>query len=132
MEFACRIARDFGRPDVTAFLGEMSARDMEIWRAWYEIEPRGDDRADYHAAFLAYYIRAAAGGKNLPTIGECLESLRLLWADGGEFAKAKERRQRKADKRLARQAKLNAEVAQIMENVKRGHEHRQMEHSNDA
>lgn len=60
----------FGRPDVDAFLSELTAAQLAEWEAFYALEPWGELRADLRAAKLVAAIFNCALGrtKNTPTI----------------------------------------------------------------
>ena len=82
-------------------LSEMSASDIEIWRAWFDLEPRGDDRADWHAALIASQI--TAGPLQEPqSLDDMLRLLRACW-DRAAMEKEKKRRKHRKQKRIAKQ-----------------------------
>lgn len=57
-------------------LARHDARGLAEWRAYYELEPFGQDRGDLPAAIVAYTVASAAGAKSvrlsdfMPRIGE--------------------------------------------------------------
>jgi hypothetical protein len=75
------------------------------WRAWYEAQPRGEERADLHAALIAKEILnvaiALAGGEPATT-AELLEHLEDHWRE----PTAAEKRHRKLRRRQRGLAKL--------------------------
>lgn len=106
----------------------MSAADLAKWRTWYDLEPRGDERADYHAALIAMAVWAQAEGTS---IADMLGRLRSCWdAELGEAEKVRRQQQ----KHLKTQKALNTLAAQArqIEDLKRARadthgKHRQVE-----
>jgi hypothetical protein len=58
-----RLAMKFGRPDVDAFLQEMTAPQMWHWLALNNIDPWTNDRQDLHSAIVATVIANTSGSK---------------------------------------------------------------------
>jgi hypothetical protein len=65
-----RLAREFRRPDVDAFLSEMTAAQFAEWESLYAIEESGPLRDDLRAAKIvaAIYNCAFGRGKDTPTV----------------------------------------------------------------
>lgn len=68
------LALMLGRADVDAMLSEMTARQYEEWRAFYQIEPFGPWRDSVNAAVVAQQVHNVLGGKAklksfIPTFG---------------------------------------------------------------
>lgn len=59
-------------------LSDLSAADLMRWMAWYEVAPRGDDRADLHAAFVAQESGGAFRKEPVPLI-DLLDNLKDHW-----------------------------------------------------
>jgi hypothetical protein len=51
------------RPDVDSFLAEISAEQLQEWRAFFRIEPFGPYRDAVHAAVIASTVARANGAK---------------------------------------------------------------------
>lgn len=92
------------------------ARNLQRWRAWYALEPRGDERADLQAALVALTM----GGKEDSTLADFLEYLRDHWIplEPEEIERRKKRRKKRWQARLARYG----EKAQEAQETKRAHE----------
>jgi len=52
------------------------ARNLAWWRAWYDLEPRGEDRSDWHAALLALLTGKLKEGMALDDV---LNMMRDCW-----------------------------------------------------
>lgn len=89
----------------------MTARDAAIWQAYFELEPRGDDRADIHAAFIAHKILWSQLGTKAPSIVEVYEDLTALWADDGALMKLARRRKAKKDEAIVKKIRALADHA---------------------
>jgi hypothetical protein len=81
---------------VGRFLAGLTARDLEIWRAWYDLEPRGDERADYHAALVAAAVDRSA------TVADMLGWLNSCW-DAARAKREAERQKLKRHKQMKAQ-----------------------------
>jgi hypothetical protein len=68
--FHLRLAMRFHRPDVDAFLAELTAGELAEWEAFYALEPWGELRADQRFAKVVAAIFNTAFGrtKDTPTM----------------------------------------------------------------
>ena len=68
------------RVDVDAMLAEVPCRQYQEWKAFYEIDPWGERRADMQNALLMWWIAVIhCGKKNVQSKPEDL----LLFPEGG-------------------------------------------------
>lgn len=51
-----RLALELGVPNVNRMLRSMSGKDLTEWAAYFEIEPFGEERADYRMAILGSFL----------------------------------------------------------------------------
>lgn len=74
------------------------ARNIAWWRAWYDLEPRGEDRGDWQAAITAVLSGDLKEGTGLDDV---LNMLRDCWhpVAAEEKERRKEERKRRARKR---------------------------------
>lgn len=92
----------------------MTAGQIETWRAWYDLEPRGDERADVLTAMLAL-----ANAKEGTTVLDIVQMIRDLWTP----ITPKEEKRRKREKSRRWQSRLNEFGRKMMDDdrkVKRG------------
>lgn len=90
----------------------LTARQIETWRAWYDLEPRDEERADWQAA-----LGALMHAKEGTTLVEMVRMLRDHWMPVSK-AEAKRRR---IEKRRKWQSRLNEYGKGLQEEkVKRG------------
>ena len=54
--FAYRLGLALGEPDIEAMLDGISAKQLQSWMAYYDIEPFGEERADLRSAIVACQI----------------------------------------------------------------------------
>lgn len=78
---------------------------MALWRAWYDLEPRGEERADIHTAWLIAHLGHNPEGT---TVGDILEKIRCWQPKTKADAERKKRRTKKRAK-----AKLKAAAAAV-------------------
>lgn len=116
-----RLCRDAGRLDVGRVLRELTPRDLAWWRAWYSLEPRGEERADLHAAILVRTVTNAVSKEPVNT-AEVLRDIRDHWTPitTAERQRRKKARIRKAKRKMA----ANAQVAKEAQDG--SNEHRQV------
>lgn len=58
------------------------AHDIEMWRAWYESQPRGEDRADHHTALIVsefVNMAVAFAGGSYVSLEKIKDYLRKGW-----------------------------------------------------
>lgn len=74
------------------------ARNLAWWRAWYDLEPRGEDRGDWQAALAAITSGSMKGDK---WFDDVLNMLRDCWhpVTAEEKERRKLERKRRARKR---------------------------------
>lgn len=117
----------------------MPMRDLAGWRAWYEVEPRGDDRADLHASLvaseIAQVLAAFSGGEPI-TPAAFLQYLRDHWTPLTKAERERRKQQRtkkwKARLRGAGEALRAAHQAAKTGAKKRGGEPRQDDGAGDS
>lgn len=104
-----------GRLDFNRVAREMRAGDVSIWRAWYDLEPRGDKRQDVLTAFLSSVLTL---DKDIG-IADILRAIRDLWTP---LTKAEKQRRKRMRKRKTRQR--HAATAMAVKALKHGKQHR--------
>lgn len=79
------------------------------WKAWYDIEPRGDARSDWHAALMAF-----PHAKDGMTLLDVQRLLKDLWnpPDRDEKERRKEERKRRARKKMNDYSRACADMLQ--------------------
>jgi hypothetical protein len=76
----------------------MTAAQFNRWLAWRDAQPRGEDRADVHTAFIAT-VQANANSKEPVEITDVMAALTDLWDPPTESEVAKRKEQKKARRR---------------------------------
>jgi hypothetical protein len=113
-----------------------SARKLARWRAWYDLEPRGEDRADLHAAVIAHEIVnfaiGLAGGEPI-ALADMLQAIRDCWIPltPREKKRRKQRRKQRWKQRLRGYGE-SLKAAQAVKDKKRGRKPRHDDGRGDA
>jgi hypothetical protein len=90
----------------------MTVRDVALWKAWHAIEPRGEERADYHTAFLASLL-----SKNPDLdLNDFLQRLRDMWTP--LTAEQEQRRKAKRKRKARNKLKMVGLMAQTIQEAK--------------
>jgi hypothetical protein len=86
--FAYRLALKVGHANVDRMLRGMTTRQLTEWRAYADLEPFDEERADYRAASIVHAVRNAFRKKGAPpiTLKECVVQFGAE-ADGAEKPK---------------------------------------------
>ncbi len=96
------------------------ARNLMWWKAWYGLEPRGEERQDLHAALLALF---SGNTKEGTTIVDLVQLQKDLWHP----VSREEKKRRKAEKRRASQRKMKAQVKGMMSGEQNGRQSRKVD-----
>jgi hypothetical protein len=87
--FAYRLALKLGYVDVNRMLGQISTRQFSEWRAYADLEPFDEERADLRAASIVQAIVNTSRRKGTPAFK--LKDCTLLFNEGGDVPQTPER-----------------------------------------